>query len=100
MSQREIVLSSYMTQSLKALFLSSGSGGGKRLGLTPRENQALHSEWLSRFCIKLLWVISTDRFGDFVADEMIAPGKFITLLISNKQRNSALIEMFEALFVF
>jgi len=63
----------------KNLIFSSGSGGGKRLGLTPRENQALHSEWLSRFCIKLLWVISTDRFGDFVADEMIAPGKFIGL---------------------
>ena len=58
------------------------------MGLTGRENVASHSNWLNTFCIKLLWVISTDRFGDFVADEMIAPGENSFILVKPSKINS------------
>lgn len=82
---------------LRELLKTQGSGGGKELGNrrknvtittikkeeneegeeeedgTTFDNEELHTRWCEDAAIRLLCVLSLDRLGDFVFDQVIAP---------------------------
>lgn len=58
---------------LRALFKHHIKGCGKVLGLTIEENYHLHTIWLEDMSLRLMYVLSLDRFGDFVSDQVVAP---------------------------
>jgi TATA-binding protein-associated factor len=73
---------------LRELFQTQGHGGGKVIGGTrsrvkkeenddeadhSMNNEELHTRWCEDAAIRLLCVLSLDRLGDFVFDQVIAP---------------------------
>lgn len=58
---------------LRELFKTHASGGGKSIYMTEDEMQASHVQWLEDAVLRLLCVLSLDRFGDFIADQVVAP---------------------------
>lgn len=58
---------------LRELFKTHASGGGKSVYMTEDEMQASHVQWLEDAVLRLLCVLSLDRFGDFIADQVVAP---------------------------
>lgn len=47
-----------------------GSTGGKKSGLSELENKKGHKEWIVDVLLRLICVLSLDRFGDFVSDQV------------------------------
>ncbi len=47
-----------------------GSTGGKTSGLSEVENKKGHNEWIVDVLLRLICVLSLDRFGDFVSDQV------------------------------
>lgn len=58
---------------LRELFKTHASGAGKSVFMTPDEMEAGHVRWLEDAVLRLLCVLSLDRFGDFISDQVIAP---------------------------
>lgn len=58
---------------LRELFKTHAAGGGKSVFMTDDEMEANHVRWLEDAVLRLLCVLSLDRFGDFIADQVVAP---------------------------
>ncbi|KAJ2754387.1 TATA-binding protein-associated factor mot1 [Coemansia pectinata] len=58
---------------LREIFRSHGFGAGRVSGLTKEENQRRNQQFLEDVCVRLVCVFTLDRFGDFVADHVVAP---------------------------
>lgn len=58
---------------LRELFKTHASGAGKSVFMTQDEMEAGHVRWLEDAVLRLLCVLSLDRFGDFISDQVIAP---------------------------
>ncbi|KAJ2111390.1 TATA-binding protein-associated factor mot1, partial [Coemansia sp. RSA 922] len=58
---------------LREIFRSHGFGAGRMSGLTKEENQRRNQQFLEDVCVRLVCVFTLDRFGDFVADHVVAP---------------------------
>ncbi|KAJ2828045.1 TATA-binding protein-associated factor mot1, partial [Coemansia furcata] len=58
---------------LREIFRSHGFGAGRILGCTKEENQRRNQQFLEDVCVRLVCVFTLDRFGDFVADHVVAP---------------------------
>eukprot|EP00658_Telonema_sp_P-2_P030015 TRINITY_DN22740_c0_g1_i1.p2 TRINITY_DN22740_c0_g1~~TRINITY_DN22740_c0_g1_i1.p2 ORF type:complete len:225 (-),score=50.48 TRINITY_DN22740_c0_g1_i1:159-833(-) len=60
---------------LRAILTQHGSTAGMSNFRSPLENRAANQAWLADTCARLLCVITLDRFGDFSANQAIAPVK-------------------------
>ncbi|XP_045448730.1 TATA-binding protein-associated factor 172 [Melitaea cinxia] len=49
------------------------ASAGTRAGMTARQMDDAHQEWLEDMALRLLCVLALDRFGDFVSDQVVAP---------------------------
>lgn len=58
---------------LRELFKIHAAGAGKSVFMTAAEMEASHVRWLEDAVLRLLCVLSLDRFGDFISDQVIAP---------------------------
>lgn len=58
---------------LRELFKIHAAGAGKSVFMTAEEMEANHVRWLEDAVLRLLCVLSLDRFGDFISDQVIAP---------------------------
>lgn len=58
---------------LRELFKTHASGAGKSVYMTQDEMEASHVQWLEDAVLRLLCVLSLDRFGDFISDQVVAP---------------------------
>ncbi|XP_001359276.3 TATA-binding protein-associated factor 172 [Drosophila pseudoobscura] len=58
---------------LRELINQHAQGAGKSLTQTREQMQEAHSRWLEDAALRLLCVLSLDRFGDFVSDQVVAP---------------------------
>lgn len=58
---------------LRELFKTHAAGAGKSVFMTETEMEAGHIRWLEDAVLRLLCVLSLDRFGDFISDQVVAP---------------------------
>ena len=58
---------------LRDIVKLQGYQAGKMRGLTTEQNVERQSMWLEDVSLRLLALIATDRFGDFVSDQVVAP---------------------------
>ncbi|XP_055324394.1 TATA-binding protein-associated factor 172 [Sitodiplosis mosellana] len=58
---------------LRELFKIHATGAGKSVFMTAEEMEESHVRWLEDAVLRLLCVLSLDRFGDFISDQVIAP---------------------------
>lgn len=58
---------------LRELFKIHAAGAGKSVFMTAEEMEASHVRWFEDAVLRLLCVLSLDRFGDFISDQVIAP---------------------------
>lgn len=58
---------------LRELFKIHAAGAGKSVFMTAEEMELSHVRWLEDAVLRLLCVLSLDRFGDFISDQVIAP---------------------------
>ncbi|KAJ2693826.1 TATA-binding protein-associated factor mot1 [Coemansia sp. IMI 209128] len=58
---------------LRDIFRSHGFGAGRMSGLAKEENRRRNQRFLEDVCVRLVCVFTLDRFGDFVADHVVAP---------------------------
>lgn len=58
---------------LRELLKSHSSGAGKSNFMTKEEMDYNHMLWLEDAALRLLCVLSLDRFGDFISDQVVAP---------------------------
>ncbi|PVU89239.1 hypothetical protein BB559_005174 [Furculomyces boomerangus] len=58
---------------LRELIKKQGLAAGKRSYLSKEENNTRHQSFLSDICVRILCVLTLDRFGDFVSDQVVAP---------------------------
>lgn len=58
---------------LRELFKIHAAGAGKSVFMTAEEMEVSHVRWLEDAVLRLLCVLSLDRFGDFISDQVIAP---------------------------
>lgn len=58
---------------LRELLKSHSSGAGKSNFMTKEEMDYNHLLWLEDAALRLLCVLSLDRFGDFISDQVVAP---------------------------
>lgn len=58
---------------LRELFKIHAAGAGKSVFMTAEEMETSHIRWLEDAVLRLLCVLSLDRFGDFISDQVIAP---------------------------
>ncbi|PWW75038.1 hypothetical protein C7212DRAFT_352948 [Tuber magnatum] len=50
-----------------------GAGAGRERGKSRKENNALNWKWLDDLACRLCCIFMLDRFGDYVADTVVAP---------------------------
>ncbi|KAJ2741712.1 TATA-binding protein-associated factor mot1 [Coemansia sp. BCRC 34301] len=58
---------------LREIFRSHGYGAGRVLWASRESNQERNQRFLEDVCVRLVCVFTLDRFGDFVADHVVAP---------------------------
>nr|CAB3226362.1 TATA-binding protein-associated factor 172 [Phallusia mammillata] len=58
---------------LRKIIKKHGIGCGKRQDMTSSELQICHQSWLSDLAVRLLCVITLDRFADYISDQVTAP---------------------------
>ncbi|CAH1396143.1 unnamed protein product [Nezara viridula] len=58
---------------LKHLIKNHGRSGGKSTKINQSQMQAVHESWLIDVALRLVCVLTLDRFGDFVFDQVVAP---------------------------
>ncbi|XP_064613763.1 TATA-binding protein-associated factor 172-like [Liolophura sinensis] len=58
---------------LREVIKLHGRGAGKTTDTPCNQLEAANQSWLSDVALRLLCVLALDRFGDFVADEVVAP---------------------------
>lgn len=58
---------------LRELFKTHATGAGKSVFMTEADMEASHMRWLEDAVLRLLCVLSLDRFGDFISDQVVAP---------------------------
>lgn len=58
---------------LRELLKSHSAGAGKSNFMTKEEMDYNHMLWLEDAALRLLCVLSLDRFGDFISDQVVAP---------------------------
>jgi TATA-binding protein-associated factor len=58
---------------LREIIRVHGRGAGRIRGKTLDENNRLNQMWLDDLACKLLCVLTLDRFGDYVSDNVVAP---------------------------
>lgn len=58
---------------LRELLKSHSCGAGKSTFMTKEEMDYNHMLWLEDAALRLLCVLSLDRFGDFISDQVVAP---------------------------
>jgi len=59
--------------SLIPLLKIQGSGAAKSVGATRSRNSEQHQLWMEDIGLRLICLLSLDRFGDYVGDQVIAP---------------------------
>ncbi|WAQ86176.1 hypothetical protein PtA15_6A808 [Puccinia triticina] len=59
--------------SLIPLLKIQGSGAAKSVGVTRLQNSEQHQLWMEDIGLRLICLLSLDRFGDYVGDQVIAP---------------------------
>ncbi|KAA1101050.1 TATA-binding protein-associated factor mot1 [Puccinia graminis f. sp. tritici] len=59
--------------SLIPLLKIQGSGAAKSVGVTCSRNAEQHQLWMEDIGLRLICLLSLDRFGDYVGDQVIAP---------------------------
>ena len=58
---------------LREVIRVQGSGAGRLLGKSRKENDLLNKQWLDDLACRLLCVFMLDRFGDYISDNVVAP---------------------------
>ncbi|PVU94272.1 hypothetical protein BB561_002692 [Smittium simulii] len=58
---------------LRELLKRQGSVAGMRKNSRPSENDERHQKYLINIAVRLLYVLTLDRFADFVSDQVVAP---------------------------
>jgi TATA-binding protein-associated factor len=58
---------------LREVLRVQGSGAGRLLGKSRKENDLLNRQWLDDLACRLLCVFMLDRFGDYISDNVVAP---------------------------
>lgn len=58
---------------LREIIRVHGHGAGRVQGKTRAENDHLNRKWLDDLACKLCCVLTLDRFGDYVSDNVVAP---------------------------
>lgn len=58
---------------LRELLKSHSIGAGKNAFMTKDEMEMNHLLWMEDAALRLLCVLSLDRFGDFISDQVVAP---------------------------
>jgi TATA-binding protein-associated factor len=58
---------------LKEILQIHASGSGKIVGVSKTDNQTRHEAWMEDMALRLLCVLSLDRFADFVGDSAVIP---------------------------
>ncbi|KAJ1672040.1 TATA-binding protein-associated factor mot1 [Coemansia sp. RSA 25] len=58
---------------LREIFRSHGFGAGRVSGASRAANQRRNQRFLEDVCVRLVCVCTLDRFGDYVADHVVAP---------------------------
>lgn len=58
---------------LRELLKTHSTGAGKSTYMTKDEMESNHLLWLEDAALRLLCVLSLDRFGDFISDQVVAP---------------------------
>lgn len=58
---------------LRELFKTHSAGGGKSIFMTADEMAVSHLKWLEDAVLRLLCVLTLDRFGDFISDQVVVP---------------------------
>lgn len=58
---------------LREIITCHGFGAGKTANTTKQQMDEDHELWLQDMSLRLLCVLSLDRFGDFVSDQVVAP---------------------------
>ncbi|KAL7299186.1 hypothetical protein TKK_0007782 [Trichogramma kaykai] len=77
---------------LREIIKLHGKGAGKQRNQTINEMKESHCKWIIDATLRILSVIGSDRFGDFVSDQVIAPVRetcaqvfgFLVFLIPNE----------------
>ncbi|KAK9499893.1 hypothetical protein O3M35_002836 [Rhynocoris fuscipes] len=52
---------------------TQGRSGGKSADIPQAQMEEAHHKWLNDIALKLVCVLSLDRFGDYVCDQVVAP---------------------------
>ncbi|CAL4066686.1 unnamed protein product, partial [Meganyctiphanes norvegica] len=58
---------------LREIICVHGAGAGKSNTQTMQEMSWCHQAWLEDMAVRMICVLSLDRFGDFVSDQVVAP---------------------------
>lgn len=58
---------------LRELFKTHLRGGGKSVFMTDAQMEENHQKWLEDAVLRLLCVLTLDRFGDFISDQVVVP---------------------------
>lgn len=58
---------------LREIFKTHSKGAGKNVFMTADEMTAGHLKWLEDAVLRLLCVLTLDRFGDFISDQVVVP---------------------------
>ncbi|KAK7073415.1 btaf1 RNA polymerase II, B-TFIID transcription factor-associated, 170kDa, partial [Halocaridina rubra] len=58
---------------LRHIFNIQGKGAGKATYHSIEQMEKNHQAWLEDMAVRFLCVLSLDRFGDFVSDQVVAP---------------------------
>ncbi|KAI7824478.1 SNF2 family N-terminal domain-containing protein [Kickxella alabastrina] len=58
---------------LRSVLKHHGFGAGRRAGCSAAQNSTRNQRFLEDLCVRLCCVFALDRFGDFVADHVVAP---------------------------
>jgi TATA-binding protein-associated factor len=58
---------------LREVIRVQGAGAGRMEGKTRQENDILNRRWLDDLACRLVCVLTLDRFGDYISDNVVAP---------------------------
>ncbi|KAL1131032.1 hypothetical protein AAG570_012269, partial [Ranatra chinensis] len=58
---------------LRHLLKTHGCSGGKSTNIPEEKMEVSHQSWLEDIALRLVCVLTLDRFGDFVCDQVVAP---------------------------
>lgn len=58
---------------LREVIKVHGAGAGRVVGKSSRDNDKRNYEWLEDLSCRLCCIFALDRFGDYVADQVVAP---------------------------